>query len=74
MKKYDRGILLLLNKQKILFLSFSGVLCLGSSLAGAAQTDNLQETCRQAQERQERLEQDSGVRLTIQQVRMARQK
>ena len=47
----------MLNKQKILFLSFSGVLCLGSSLAGAAPTDNLQETRRQAQERQERLEQ-----------------
>lgn len=47
----------MLNKQKILFLGFSGVLCLGSSLAGAAPTDNLQDSHRQAQERQERLEQ-----------------
>lgn len=67
-------VLLLLNKQTILFLSLSGILCLGSSLAEAAPTDNLQDTRRQAQERQERLEQDSGVRITIQQVIMARQK
>ena len=33
------------------------MLCLGSSLAGAAPTDNLQDSRRQAQERQERLEQ-----------------
>lgn len=64
----------MLSKQKILFMSFSGMLCLGSPLAEVAPTDNLQDTRRQAQERQERLEQDSGVRLTIQQVRMARQK
>ena len=62
------------NQNKILFFSLSGMLCLGSSLAGAAPTDNLQDTRRQAQERQERLEQDSGVRITIQQVIMARQK
>lgn len=45
-------VLLLLNKQTILFLSLSGILCLGSSLAEAAPTDNLQDTRRQAQERQ----------------------
>lgn len=47
----------MLSKKYRLFLSLSGMLCLGSSLAGAAPTDNLQDSRRQAQERQERLEQ-----------------
>ena len=49
-------ILLLLSKQKILFMSPSSMLYLGSSLAYAVPMGNLQDTRRQAQERQERLE------------------
>lgn len=45
------------NQNKILFFSLSGMLCLGSSLVEAVPTDNLQDTRRQAQERQEWLEQ-----------------
>lgn len=50
-------VLLLLNKQKILFIILGSMIFLWSSLAEASPIDNLQDTRRQAQERQERLEQ-----------------